>query len=288
MKLTPTTTRTLNNGVKDPLMGFGLYQTPKETAGTIVYEALKAGYRRIDSAEMYENEAESVEGIAKFLKDYPQVSRSDIFYTTKLNINVHGTEISRKAIQESLDKAKSIGYVDLFLIHQPVSGTEKRLQAYGALQEFYEAKKIRAIGVSNYSIKHLEELFNWEGYKVKPAVNQIEASPWLTRKDLHAYCDKEGIAVETFSPITRGRKLGDPNVAKVLKNHPGHTAAQVLLRWQLQMGFLPAVKTVHKERLAENLGAFDLELSEDEMNTLTNHEDHFLAQPGFDPVTKCD
>ncbi|CUS24151.1 LAQU0S14e01288g1_1 [Lachancea quebecensis] len=285
MSITATTTKTLTNGVKIPVLGFGTYQTPKEKTESIVHAAFKLGYRHVDTAQLYENERECALAVIKFLKESPKVSRDQVFYTTKVAGDNHGYEAAKKSIIESLERAKELEYVDLFLIHNPCADTEKRLGTYKALQEFYKAGKIKAIGVSNYSIKHLEELYSWEGLEVKPMVNQFELNPWLTRKDLVKYCKDKNLVIEAFSPITRAKRFSDPVVEKLLKeSYPGRTPAQLLIRWSLQMGFIPLPKSVHEDRAESNLHALDFEISPEDMKALTHDDDHFLAQPGFDPI----
>lgn len=211
---------TLNNGKKIPVSGFGLYLTPPGEASQITYEALKAGYRHIDSAQGYNNEAEGAEGIAKFLKENPEVKRSDVFFTTKIKNGSHGYEESTKVIKESLAKvAPYIDYIDLFLIHSPISDKEKRLGTWKALQEAVDSGKVKSIGVSNYGTPNLDELYAWDGLKYKPVVNQVELHPWLPRKDLQEYGKKYDYLLEAYSPLTQAKKLDDPELVAIAKKH---------------------------------------------------------------------
>ncbi|SCU88529.1 LANO_0D02366g1_1 [Lachancea nothofagi CBS 11611] len=288
MKLTASTTKTLKNGVKIPILGLGVYKAPKEETEHIVYTALKQGYRHVDTAQFYGNEREVGLAIARFLKDTPEFTRSDVFYTTKVSPTNHGYEQAKKSILESLEKVKEIGYVDLFLIHNPMAEPEQRLGTWRALQEFYEEGKIKAIGVSNYSIKHLEELLNWKELKVEPMVNQYELNPWLLREDLCAFCESKGIIIEAFSPLTRGFRMKDPLLQKVIeKSYPGKSPAQILIRWSLQKGFIPLPKSSNEQRLRANLESLDFEISDEDMKTLTHENDYFVSNPNFDPIKNC-
>lgn len=266
MNLTPSTTKTLTNGVKIPVLALGVYEAPKEETEHTVFTALKSGYRHVDCAQLYGNEREVGLGIAKFLKETPNVSRSEIFYTTKVSGDNHGYEKAKKSIIKSLEDVKEIEYIDLLLIHNPIAATEERLGTWKALQEAYAEGKVRAIGVSNYSIKHLEELYNWEGLKVEPMVNQFELNPWLTRKELCEYCEKKGMVLEAFSPLTRGQKFSDPQLQELIKtSYPNQTPAQILIRWSLQMGFIPLPKSSNSKRQISNLQALDFEISDKDM-----------------------
>lgn len=256
MSLKKDSLYTLNNGLTIPISGFGLYQTPKSKTIELTYEALKVGYRHIDSARIYGNEKEGALAISKFLNDFPQVKRSDIFYTTKIWNPEHGYENTKKAIEDSLNNTQSIGYIDLILVHSPMSNREKRLGTWKALQESVEAGKVKSIGVSNYGIKHLEELFSWDGLKVKPVVDQVELHPWLPRKDLQRYAKKHDMYLQAYSPLTQGKRLDDPELVSIASKH-GYTPAEVLLRWSYDQGFIPLAKTVTLERIAPNFNVLD-------------------------------
>lgn len=145
--------------------------------------------------------------------------REDVFYTTKIGDGNHGYEKATKSLNESLEKAAPLGYIDLVLIHSPQSDKERRLGTWKALQEFVEAGKVKSIGVSNYGIHHIKELLEWEGLKIKPVVNQVEINPWLMRKEIVTYCRQHKIEVEAYSPLTRGNKFGDPSLVKLAKKY---------------------------------------------------------------------
>jgi len=248
---------TLNNGQKIPISGFGVYKTPVEETTKITYEALKVGYRHVDSAQGYFNEAEAAKGIAQFLKENPEVKRSEVFFTTKVRDIYHGYEEASKAIQYSLELVGLyIEYIDLFLIHSPLSNKEKRLGTWRALQEAVDSGKVKSIGVSNYGTHHLEELLSWEGLRYKPVVNQVELHPWLPRKDLQAYSKKYDHLLEAYAPLTRGIKFDDSDVKSIAEKH-GITSAQVLLKWSYDQGFIPLAKTVHVHRIKDNFTVLD-------------------------------
>ncbi|CEP62907.1 aldo/keto reductase family protein LALA0_S06e06590g [Lachancea lanzarotensis] len=287
MSLSAATTKTLKNGVKIPIIGLGVYKAPKDETETIVYKALQQGYKHIDSAQFYGNEREVGLAIAKFLKDTPGKSRADVFYTTKLAPTNTTYEQAKSAIEESLQKVKEIGYVDLFLIHAPAAEKQQRLNMWKALQEYYEEGKIKAIGVSNYSVLLLKELLGWDGLKVEPAVNQFELNPWLVRPDLVEFCKAQNIIIEAFSPLTRGHRLEDPELLELIeKSYPGKTTAQILIRWSLQMGFVPLPKSSNEKRLLSNLQSLDFEISDADMEKLTHKDDYYVSNPNFDPIKK--
>ncbi|CCH43354.1 Prostaglandin F synthase 1 [Wickerhamomyces ciferrii] len=247
----------LNNGLKIPVSGFGLYQIPVEDSTKLTYEALKAGYRHIDSAQAYQNEEEGAKGISQFLKENSDIKRSDIFFTTKIKNGEHGYEESKKSIEKSLAKVSPyIDYIDLFLVHSPISSKEQRLGTWKALQEAVESGKVKSIGVSNFGTPHLDELYAWEGLKNKPVVNQLELHPWLPRKDLQAYGKKYDYLLEAYSPLTQAKKLDDPELVSIAKKH-NVTPAQILLRWSYDQGFIPLAKTVNVDRIKENFNVLD-------------------------------
>lgn len=283
-KLTPTSKVKLNNGYEIPITGFGVYQTdPKETYD-IVYKALETGYRHIDSAIYYQNEKESGDAILQFLKDHPEVKRSDIFYTTKVAFLYY--DDAKKAIKESIEKVKGLKYIDLFLIHAPIPNKEARIGTYKALQEAVDEGFVRSIGVSNYGTKHLDELFAWEGLKYKPVANQLELHPWLPRKDLQAYAKKYDHILEAYSPLTQAKKFNDPELVAIAKKH-NVSPAQVLLRWSYAQGFVPLPKTVTPARLAPNFTALnDVQLDQEDLATLDKPDSYEVLT--WDPTRHVD
>lgn len=273
----------LNNGLELPDVGFGVYLTPKGEAKRCVLDALEAGYRHIDSATVYRNEQESAEGILAFLEKNPNVSRKDIFFTSKMWADDFGYEKGKQAIEASLEKVKGLGYIDLYLLHTPAPGKELRLGAYKAMQEAVAEGKIKSIGVSNYGIHHIKELLEWDGLKVKPVVNQIEINPWLQRKEIADYCRQNGIVVEAYSPLMRGQRLDDPQLVSVAEKYK-KSVAQILIKWSLQMGFVPLPKSVTPERIKSNID-LDFEMSPEDVKALGDPSAYFVTVPRWDPST---
>lgn len=256
--------------------------TPKDVAKDIVYKALKVGYRHVDSAIGYRNEAEVAEGIAQWIQEDPANNkREDIFFTTKIFDTDHGYEAAKAAIAGSLEKVLKIGYIDLFLIHSPQSNYQKRHETWLALQEAVESKKVRSIGVSNYGIPHLKELLAYPDLKITPSVNQIELHPWLARKELVKFCEDHGIALEAYSPFARGKKIEDEKLVALAKK-VGKTPAQVLLGWSLTKGFITLPKTVTESRLVPNLEALEFKLSEKDIATMDEWDENWVS--GWDPT----
>lgn len=256
----------LSSGYEIPVTGFGVYQTPPDVTTNIVYEALKVGYRHIDSAQVYNNEKESADGIAKFLKEFPDVKREDIFFTSKINSRrEHQTyEQALELLAGSYDLVKdTVGYFDLFLIHSTYPDKETRENLYRALQTYVDAGKIRSIGVSNYGVKHLEELYAWPELKIKPVINQLELHPWLPRHDIHDFAKKHDIYLEAYSPLTQAKKFDDPELQAIAKKH-GKTPAEILLRWSYDQGFIPLAKTATVERIKPNYEVLDHVVLDDE------------------------
>ncbi|QLQ79039.1 hypothetical protein HG537_0B03860 [Torulaspora globosa] len=265
---------TLSNSVKIPSVALGTYDIPQHDTAKVVYEALKCGYRHFDTAVLYRNERQVGEGIYQWLQEDPKNNkREDVFYTTKLWNSQNGYEPAKRAIRECLEKVQNLGYIDLLLIHSPLSGPEKRLQTYRAMQEAVDEGLVKSIGVSNYGQHHIEELLNWSGLKYKPVVNQIEISPWCMRTELAQWCQNQGIVVEDYAPLTHGYKLKDPQLQKVAQEVRKNTG-QVLIRWSLQKGYLPLPKTKTIERLASNLDIYDFELTQKQMQAIEHPEAH--------------
>lgn len=274
---------TLNSGNKIPSIGLGVYLTPQNIATTVVYDGLRTGYRHFDSAQIYKNEHEVCEGIFKWLNEDPvNNKREDVFYTTKIWDSEHGYELTKAAIQRSLEQAKDINYIDMILMHSPQSNYEKRHGSWKALQEAVASGKVKNIGVSNYGTKHIQELLSYKDLKIKPAVNQIELHPWLTRTELVNYCFENDIAVEAYSPLVKGRKFNDEDLVKLAKKYEKSTA-QILINWSLSKGFITLPKTVTALRLLPNLESGDFKLSADDIKLLDSKNENLVT--GWDPTT---
>lgn len=248
----------LNNGELIPVAGFGVFRLPRDETSDIVYAALDIGYRHFDSAVAYGNQAETAQGIQRYLKDHPNLKREDIWFTTKIPNTSYGYEETKATIaQIAADVKPYIDYVDLILIHDPFGSGEQRIQTWRALQEFVldqtnPTLQIKSIGVSNFGVNHLEELFGWEGFRVKPVVNQLELHPWLPHFALRKYSLEKGILLEAYSPLTHGAKLNDPTLVALGKKF-SLSPATILLRWSYLQGFIVLVKASTEARIKENL-----------------------------------
>lgn len=256
----------LNNGVLMPIIGFGTWQTPNgEVAENAVFQALKAGYRHIDTAATYKNESSVGDGIIR-----SGIDRESIFLTTKLWNDAHSYEGAKKAIKDSLEKLK-VDYLDLYLIHWPNPKLirdhweEGNAEAWRAMEEAVEAGLIRAIGVSNFHEKHLDALLKTA--KIKPAVNQIYASPSDPQEHLKAYNDAHGIVTQAYSPLGTGTIL-ENDVLKQIANEYQKSVAQVAIRWSIQKGYVPLPKSVTESRIIENFDVFDFELKDEDIATI--------------------
>jgi methylglyoxal/glyoxal reductase len=245
---------TLNNGVKMPWLGLGVYKAKDgEEVEQAIHYALKAGYRLIDTAAFYQNEAGVGRAIAK-----ADVAREDLFVTTKVWNSDQGYESTLQAFETSRKKL-GLEYVDLYLIHWPVKGKYK--ETWKALQKLYKEGFVRAIGVSNFQVHHLEDIL--QDSDVVPAVNQVEYHPLLTQKEVHNFCKANNIQLEAWSPLMRGNL--DNEVLKELSDKYGKTPAQIVIRWDLQNGVVTIPKSVRESRIIENANVFDFELNAEDM-----------------------
>jgi diketogulonate reductase-like aldo/keto reductase len=261
----------LAGGVRIPRVGLGVYQMRRgDETRRAVRAALEVGYRHIDTARAYGNEQD----VAAALRD-SGVPRGDVFLTTKLWNDDHGYDATLRAFDGSAARL-GVEVVDLFLVHWPVPG--KRLETWRAFERLLADGRVRAIGVSNYMVNHLDELR--ARAQVLPSVNQIEVSPFLQQRDVRAACAARGIVVEAYSPLTRGERLDHPVVAAVAERRR-RTAAQVLLRWGLQRGMVVLSKSAHADRIAENAALFDFELDERDLAELDALEEGLVT--GWDP-----
>lgn len=254
------TAKKLNNGVEIPLLGLGVFRSEEgpDTVNAVKW-AIQAGYTHIDTAMIYENEKSVGEGIRA-----SGVEREKLFVTTKLWNDDMRKGRQLKAIDESL-KRLGLSYVDLYLIHWPV---ENYLESWGAMEEIYKSGKARAVGVSNFKEHHLDKLL--AKYKVVPAVNQVELHPYLTQEPLRKYCAEKAIAIQAWSPIggQGGNLLSDPVIGKIAAAHK-KTPAQVVIRWDLQLGIITIPKSIHKDRIEQNRDVYDFELSQAEVAAIS-------------------
>ncbi|WP_026678302.1 aldo/keto reductase [Fictibacillus gelatini] len=251
-------TTTLHNGVKMPWVGLGVYKAEEgEEVIRAVKAAISAGYRSIDTASLYQNE----EGVGKAIKECG-VPREKLFITTKVWNTDQGYDSTLTAFEESRKKL-DLDYVDLYLVHWPVK--EKYKETWRALEKLYKDGKVKAIGVSNFQIHHLEDIM--ADCEIKPMVNQVECHPQLSQKELLAFCKENDIQLEAWRPLLKGEILNDPVLTKIAEQHQ-KSVAQVTLRWHLQNGIVVIPKSVNENRIKENGDLFDFELSPDEMRQI--------------------
>ncbi|HIT27318.1 MAG TPA: aldo/keto reductase [Candidatus Ornithoclostridium excrementipullorum] len=251
---------TLKNGVKMPQVGYGVYQVTKDECERCVEDALEAGYRHIDTAQSYFNEEEVGDAIAK-----SGVKRGDIFLTSKVWIEHYGYDACKASVEESLRKLGT-DYIDLMLLHQPFADY---YGAWRALEDLYDEGVLRAIGVSNFYPDRLVDICNFA--RIAPMVNQVETHPHNQQITAHEWMKKYGVAHEAWAPFGEGRGglFEDPTLSKIADKY-GKTTAQVILRWHLQRGVIVIPKSVHKDRMKQNLDVFDFELSADDMAAIAS------------------
>ena len=248
----------LNNGVQMPVLGLGVYQSPpgRVTQDAVKF-ALKVGYQHVDTARIYGNEADIGEAVRK-----SRVPREDLFVTTKLWNSEQGYDSALRACEASL-KRLGFDHLDLYLIHFPVP--EVRKESWRAMKTLLEKEKCRAIGVSNFTIHHLEDLL--EEHELTPAVNQVEFHPFLYQKELLEYCQRRGIQVEAYSPLARGERFKHQRITALATKY-SKTPAQLMIRWGLQHGLVVIPKSTREERIRENSQVFDFEISAEDMRSL--------------------
>ncbi len=265
MTLTIESTITLNNGVEMPRLGLGTWQIRDgKPVRQAIEWALEAGYRHIDTAAMYGNER----GVGQAVRE-SGLPREELFVTTKLWNDDHGYEPALRAFDESLSKL-GFDYVDLYLIHWPVPHT--RTDTWRALEKIYDEGRAKAIGVSNYTIRHIEDLL--KDADVVPAVNQVEFHPWLYQKELLEYCTEQDIVLEAYSPLTKGNRIDHPRLREVGERH-GKSPAQVLIRWALQRDVVVIPKSSNPDHIRANAAVFDFALSEEEMCRLDDLDENY-------------
>lgn len=265
---------TLSNGVKMPQLGYGVYQVDKEECERCVLDALKVGYRHIDTAQSYFNEEEVGNAIAK-----SGVPREQIFLTTKVWVEHYGYDETRKSVLESMRKLKT-NYIDLVLLHQPFSDY---YGAWRALEDLYAEGVIKAIGVSNFYPDRLVDICSFA--RIKPMVNQVETHPHNQQIEAHEWMKKYGVQHEAWAPFGEGRggMFEEPLLVEIGKKY-GKTAAQVILRWDIQRNVVAIPKSTHIERMEQNFDIFDFELSEEDMAkiaTLDKKQSSFFSH--YDP-----
>ncbi|OSX58802.1 hypothetical protein POSPLADRAFT_1075731 [Postia placenta MAD-698-R-SB12] len=268
----------LRDGNEIPIMGFGTYEMDGRQAYDAVRYALEIGYRHIDSAEWYGNERECGQAILDFCAA-SGVPRSSIFFTTKLRTN-SGYVAAKKAIDRSIQTC-GLGYVDLYLVHSPIGGPQMRAESWKATLEAKKEGRLRSVGVSNYGVRHLQEMIK-SGAEL-PAINQVDLHPFMTRTDIVALCRQHGIALEAWAPLVRGYRFNHASI-KSLAHKYHKEPAHILLRYSLQKGYIPLPKSSSKQRIKSNLDVYDLELSSEEIAHLDSLDEELVTD--WDP-TKC-
>ncbi|MEZ2719584.1 aldo/keto reductase [Bacillus circulans] len=251
---------TLNNGLKMPQLGFGVWQVPDEEAAVAVSTAFKVGYTSIDTAMVYQNEA----GVGKAIKE-SSIPREELFITTKVWNSDQGYENTLRAFDESLERL-GLDYVDLYLIHWPTPQFDEYVDTYRALEKLYKDGRVKAIGVCNFEIEHLERILN--ECEVKPVLNQVECHPYLAQNELKEFCAKHDIFVEAWSPLDQGGEVLQDEVITQIAETKEKSPAQVVLRWHLQNNTIVIPKSVTPSRIEENFHVFDFELTEEEMKQI--------------------
>lgn len=256
--------RVLNNGVKMPSIGFGTYKSGNdEDTAKIVKYALETGYRQIDTASFYGNET----GIGNGIKE-SKINREDIFLVTKLWNDDHGYENTMKAFNKSLERLQ-VEYIDLYLVHWP---NKLNAETWRAFEDLYKSRKVKAIGVCNFKIGHLEELKKTA--EIMPMVNQVELHPQNSKNELLDYCNNNNIQLVAWSPIMRGRIFSNELIIGLSEKYK-KTIAQIVLRWHVQRGVIPIPKSSNEGRIKENLDVFDFELSTEDMEAINSLDEGY-------------
>jgi 2,5-diketo-D-gluconate reductase A len=276
--MTPVPEITLNDGTRIPQIGFGVYKVVPDQTAAAVRTALEVGYRHLDTAAMYHNEA----GVGQGVRD-AGVDRGEVFITSKLDNGYHEPDAARTAFDATLTALGS-DYVDLYLIHWPLPTRYGGdfVSTWRTLEEFAADGRARSIGVSNFQVPHLETLA--AETETVPSVNQVEAHPHFTNATVRNYCKDNGITFEAWSPLARGKVLGDPVVTRVAQA-TGRSAAQVVLRWHLQRGDIVFPKSVTRNRIAENFAVFDFELTEADVAAIDELDRDEEGRVGSHPDT---
>ncbi|KAH8679680.1 NADP-dependent oxidoreductase domain-containing protein [Tricladium varicosporioides] len=268
----------LNNGVQMPRLHLGVYMTSGRECSNAVSYALEEGYRAIDSAEWYANEAEVGSSMRKFLSSQEQLKREDLWFTTKLKSNVSYNDTRRK-IQQSI-KECGLGYIDLYLLHSPYGGRSRRLECWRAVEDAIADGEVRAGGVSNFGVKHLQELLD-SNPKIVPAVNQVEVHPFNTREDITYFCRDHSIVIEAYAPLARALRTKHPKIVELSKKY-NCSWAQLMVKWSLQHGYVPLPKSVNKDRIISNAAVDSFEIEADDLKAMDGLDEVLVTD--WDPT----
>ena len=264
----------LNNGIEMPILGLGIYKiTDKKELYNAVKWAVDSGYRKFDTAQFYDNERELGEAIRK-----TGIDREKVFITTKIWNTNQGYKSTRESFEESLKKL-NMDYVDLLLIHWPGQKKERYLDTWRALENIYQIKKARAIGVSNFEIKHLNDIF--ANCVIAPVINQIERHPNLNRKELIEFCKSHNMNIEAWSPLARGKLIDNKTLESIAEKY-NKTVAQIILRWNIENKIVVIPKSITKERIEENIDIFDFSLEEEDIKKIDSMNNN--KRTGLDPM----
>src|SRR5690625_3991143 len=243
---------TFHNGEQMPQLGFGTYKIVGKEINDVISQALTTGYRSIDTAQYYHNES----GIGEVIKN-SEIPRDELFITSKVWNSHHGYEKTLQAFEESMKKLQ-LDYLDLYLIHWPTPMYDQYIETYKALEELYHDGRVKAIGVSNFHMEHIQRLL--DECEIVPVVNQVECHPFLQQKELKAFCQKHSIFIESWSPLARGGALANETIELLAKKHH-KTPGQIILRWHIQENSIVIPKSVTPTRIKENFQVFDFTLS---------------------------
>ena len=272
----------LANGISIPQIHLGVYLTSGQETVNAVKWAPQSGYRGFDSAQMYRNEREVGSSILSWLSDKHSknegLKREDVFFTSKLASNSNYAT-ARKSIKQSV-KTSGLGYIDLFLLHSPYGGKHARLESWKAVEDAIDDGEVKSGGVSNYGVKHLEELMAAKP-RYMPTVNQIEVHPFNTRTKLTSFCEKNDILVEAYAPLARALRMQHPTITSLSKKY-NCTPAQLMIRWSLQHGFIPLPKSVTKERIEANGEVSQFTIDQGDMKTMDGLDEYLVTD--WDPV----
>ncbi|WP_019154101.1 aldo/keto reductase [Robertmurraya massiliosenegalensis] len=271
-------TTVLKNGVKMPWFGIGVFKVEEgpELIHAVKF-AMKHGYRSIDTASIYGNEEGVGEGIRKGLVE-AGITREELFVTSKVWNADLGYEATLAAYEASLQRL-GLDYLDLYLIHWPVEGKYK--DAWRALETLYKDGKVKAIGVSNFQVHHLEDLM--KDAEIKPMINQVEYHPYLTQKEVQSFCQKHGIQLEAWSPLMQGQLLDHPVITAIAQKY-NKSSAQIILRWDLQNGVVTIPKSTKEHRIVENANIFDFELTTEDMTAIDELNRNHRVGPDPDHI----
>jgi len=275
--VTAVPTIQLNNGVEIPQLGFGVFKVPPEQTEGVTGTALEVGYRHVDTAQMYGNEA----GVGRAVRA-AGLARDEVFVTSKLDNPNHARDDALRSFDGTLAEL-GFDHVDLFLIHWPLPEVGDYVETWHAMEEIYRSGRARAIGVSNFQPNHLRRLL--AAAEVVPAVNQVEVHPYLAQDEVRAFNAEHGILTEAWAPIARGRVLDDPVITTIAKGLE-RTPAQVALRWAVQRGDVVFPKSVTRSRVEENFRLFDFELTDDDMAEITALDRHERTGPDPDRMNR--